>query len=191
MPPHAGHRTKTAVDASTMRTVLGQVPTSVAVVTTLDEGRPCGCTIGSLVSVSLDPPLVAFFAMETSATLWAIAAHGSFTVNVLAHDQAWVCDVFARRQEDRFTTTGWDPGHHGNPRLRGAVAVLECEVETVSPAGDHQMILGRVMDLEIQRPNSEPLIFAQGALRKLAPATAATRHPLLSWLGDGLTPPTD
>ncbi|MFE3999339.1 flavin reductase family protein [Nocardioides sp. YIM B13467] len=167
-----------------MRHVLGHVPTSVAVVTTTEGDQPVGCTIGSLVSVSLEPPLIAFFAMESSSTMKALSDAGSFAVNVLAHDQQWVCDVFARRQGDRFRKVEWDPGRRGNPRIRKSLAILDCELESVTPAGDHQMILGRVLDLAVERPQCEPLVFARGALRTLSGANSATRHPLLTWLGD-------
>ncbi len=78
-----------------LRTVLGHVPTSVAVVCTLDGHEPVGHTVGSFVSVSLDPPLVGYFAMRWSGTLAAVRRSGVFSVNVLAEDQVALGRVFA------------------------------------------------------------------------------------------------
>ena len=48
-------------DSARFRQVLGHLPTGVVVVTGVDaHGAPSGITIGSFVSVSLDPPLVGF-----------------------------------------------------------------------------------------------------------------------------------
>jgi 3-hydroxy-9,10-secoandrosta-1,3,5(10)-triene-9,17-dione monooxygenase reductase component len=172
------------VDSRHMRQVLRHVPTSVAIVCTLDEGAPAGCTVGSFVSVSLEPPLIAFFGMKTSATLAAVARTGSFTVNVLASDQTNVCDLFARKRPNRFSHVGWTAGRGGKPRLSGALAVLDCDVESIMTIGDHEMVVGRVRQLTVDRPGAEPLVFARGALRDLAPSTeGVARHPF-AWLGD-------
>jgi 3-hydroxy-9,10-secoandrosta-1,3,5(10)-triene-9,17-dione monooxygenase reductase component len=162
-------KVNSTIDTRYMRQVLGHAPTSVAVVCTLAEGQPAGCTVGSFISVSVDPPLIAFFGMRTSATCAAIVRSGSFTVNILAADQARMCDLFARERSDRFAHAGWTAGRQGNPRLHGAVAVLDCDVESVTPTGDHEMVTGYVRDLLVARTDADPLIFVRGALRKLAP----------------------
>src|SRR3546814_11657520 len=67
-----------AFDAATFRRALGHVPTSVAVVTATDAHGPVGMTVGSFTSISLDPPLVGFFADCGSSTLARVQAGGSF-----------------------------------------------------------------------------------------------------------------
>lgn len=173
------------IDPAHMRQVLGHVPTSVAVVCTLDaEGVPVGCTIGSFVSVSLEPTLVAFFCMDSSATLQVAKAAGSFAINILSEDQDRVCDLFARKRPDRFNHVGWTPGRNGNPRLHGSLAVVDCELESVTTIGDHEMILGRVVDLCVERLGRGPLVFARGALRELAPVKGTHASHPFAWLGD-------
>ena len=171
------------IDPRHMRKVLGHVPTSVAIVCTMDVGKPVGCTIGSFVSVSLDPALIAFFAMKSSSTFDSIARAGSFSVNVLAGDQSQVCDVFARKLPDRFRQVGWTPGPGGNPHLRGSLAVLDCEVDSILTLGDHEMVVGRVEGLMIDRPGVEPLVFSRGALRGLSSDQRTGRHPY-AWLDE-------
>src|SRR3546814_5443523 len=68
-------------------------------------------TVGSFTSISLDPPLVGFFADCGSSTLARVQAGGSFCVNVLTDSQHHLCGVFAARVEDRFEGIDIVPAH--------------------------------------------------------------------------------
>jgi 3-hydroxy-9,10-secoandrosta-1,3,5(10)-triene-9,17-dione monooxygenase reductase component len=162
-----------AIAERRLRHVLAHVPTSVSVVSTMDGPDPVGCTIGTLVSVSLDPPLIAYFGMRSSTTLAAVRRAGTFSVNVLAEDQAEASEVFARTGSDRFHAVRWGPGVTGTPHLDGAVVVLDCDVHGVTTVGDHEMVVGRVTDVSMTRPEADPLVFAGGTLRGLTPV-----HPV-------------
>lgn len=154
-------------DLQHMRQVLGHVPTSVCVVTTVVDGEPAGSVVGTFTSVSLDPPLIAFFSQTTSDTLAAVCQAGTFTVNVLAADQSSICGVFAKKATARFDRVPWRAGGRGTPHLEGALAVLECDVETTSQVGDHIMVIGRVVELDQLRSATSPLVFWTGALHGL------------------------
>ena len=106
----------TEVGARQLRRILRQVPTSVTVVCTLDGQDPVGHTIGSFVSVSLDPPLVGYFAMRSVATLGAVRRSGRFSVNVLAEHQVALGQLFADRSDERFDGVRWKPGAGGCPK---------------------------------------------------------------------------
>jgi flavin reductase (DIM6/NTAB) family NADH-FMN oxidoreductase RutF len=157
------------IEGARLRSVLGHLPTSVCVVSTAVDGVPVGATVGSFTSVSLDPPLVAFFMSRGSNTLEAVQQTGNFAVNVLAEDQEELCGTFARKEQDRFERAEWSGGRHGAPLLHGSLAVVDCDVEAITPAGDHDMILGRVVDLYVQRDQTEPLVFWRGGFRALGP----------------------
>ncbi|MBO0513050.1 flavin reductase family protein [Streptomyces beijiangensis] len=150
-----------------IRHVLGHVPTSVCVVTATTPSGPVGVTVGSFTSVSLDPPLVVFYAGCDSASAQAIVGARSFCVNVLADDQQEVCAAFARRTPDRFATGDWEFEAHGPPRLSGAAAWIVCDVEGSHPAGDHMAVVGRVRDLAAARGPRNPLLFHRGQLARL------------------------
>lgn len=150
-----------------LRQVLAPVPTSLAVVCTMDGSHPVGVTIGSFVSVSLDPPLVAYFAMRSSATLRAVQRASAFSVNVLAEDQADLAEVFARRAADRFHGVRWHVGPGGSPHLDGALVVLDCELDSVTTVGDHEMVVGRTTGVAAVRPGAGPLVFALGRFHAL------------------------
>ena len=75
-------------DSARFRQVLGHLPTGVVVVTGVDAtGAPSGITIGSFVSVSLDPPLVGFFPGNASRSWSHIAEGKGFCANVLTSAQ--------------------------------------------------------------------------------------------------------
>lgn len=164
-----------AIEAARMRDVLGHVPTGVVVITAPAEPQPVGLAIGSFTSVSLDPPLVGFFVGNGSSTWPTIAAAGRFCVNVLGEHQEPVCRVFATKGADRFASLGWRAAaSSGAPILDDAVAWIDCRTFQVVPAGDHQLVLGRVLDLEA-RPDARPLVFHRGGYGCVGPlSTDAT-----------------
>ena len=150
-------------DPAHFRRVLGHYPTGVSIVTALDEaGAPLGMVVGSFTSVSMDPPLIAYFAMITSWTYGQIRPSGRFCVNVLAADQEPLCRAFASRGADKFTGVGWHPAATGSPILDDAVAWIDCETEAIHSAGDHDIVVGRVVDLDVAAPRPSLLFFQGG-----------------------------
>ncbi|KJF19223.1 MULTISPECIES: flavin reductase family protein [unclassified Rhodococcus (in: high G+C Gram-positive bacteria)] len=152
------------VDPATIRRAMSRVPTSVAVVTASLDGEPVGMTIGSLTSVSLDPPLVAFFVFSGSSTFAQLRRCEQFCINVLAEDQAEICHGFARRDGGKFELGEWKH-HEGVPRIANAVATVLCERESVFEAGDHLGMLGRVTDIEFS--DNRPLLYYRGQTSQL------------------------
>jgi flavin reductase (DIM6/NTAB) family NADH-FMN oxidoreductase RutF len=127
-------------DPAHFRRVLGHYPTGVSIVTAVDDhGGPLGMVVGSFTSVSLDPPLVAFLAMDTSRTYAQIKPAGRFCVNVLAADQEPLCRAFASRDVDKFADVNWHAAPTGSPILDDAVAWVDCETEVIHSAGDHDL----------------------------------------------------
>jgi flavin reductase (DIM6/NTAB) family NADH-FMN oxidoreductase RutF len=151
----------TPVDSGTFRRVLGHYPTGVCVVTAIDADGAAGMVVGSFNSVSLDPPLVAFFPDKRSMTWPRIERAGRFCVNVLASDQRETCDRFAARGTDKFAGVDYRLSAGGSPILEGVVAWIDCTLHAVYEAGDHYIALGEVIDLAALRPDP-PMLFFQG-----------------------------
>lgn len=172
-------------DAATFRRALGHVPTSVAVVTGTDAQGRVGMTVGSFTSVSLDPPLVGFFADRGSSTLGRIQRAGSFCVNVLTDDQERLSRAFASRAADRFAgvavlpqqadTDGAGRPPRTAPRLADAMAWVDCDIESVVDTGDHVLVVGRVTGLEVAPGNPRPLVFFRGSLCHLDQRTVPSK----------------
>ena len=154
-------------DTAQFRQVLGHFPTGVTVVTAAPATGPVGLAVGSFASVSLDPPLVAFFPDRGSSSWPQIEAAGSFCVNILAEDQEVVCRRFATKGDDKFAGLGWRPTRSGAPLLDGVLAWIDCDIEVVYDAGDHEICLGRVRELAVERENG-PLLFYRGGYGRFA-----------------------
>jgi len=164
-------------DPQWFRRVLGQYPTGVCVVTAEGaDGVHAGMAVGSFTSVSLDPPLVAFFPMKTSTSWPRIEAAGHFVVNILGADQEAVCRRFSSKAEDKFEGLAHRPAGSGAPILDGVVAWIDCDLEEVTEAGDHYIVMGRVRTLGIERAQL-PLLFFQGGYGRFSPLSLAAPDP--------------
>ena len=164
-------------DPRWFRQVLGQYPTGVCVVTAAQpEGNRAGFVVGSFTSVSLDPPLVAFFPDRGSTSWPKIQTAGSFCVNILGAEQEDVCRQFASKAPDKFEGIECREAGSGAPIIDGAVAWIDCDLELVQEAGDHFIVLGRVRELDIES-SSLPLLFFQGGYGRFAPLSLAAANP--------------
>ena len=164
--PAVGDEGAAGIDQARFRMVMGHWLTGVTVITAMDGEEPVGMAANSFASVSLDPPLVVFCAGKTSSTWPRIEKAGAFAVNVLADDQEDVSRVFATKDADRFSSVGWRRGVVGSPILETALAYLDCTIEAKHDAGDHLLVVGRVLDLDVQRDRS-PLAFYRGGYASL------------------------
>ena len=161
-------------DSAEFRRVLGHVPTSVVVVTSRDSGgTPAGVTIGSFVSISLDPPLVGFFQGHGSKSWASIAESGCFAVNVLADEQQELCWRFAKEPADgtsRFDGIVTHDAPNGSPLIAGTVASIDCDVHSTIDIGDHLLVVGRVTALRTASGDSAPMVFVRGGLGRASTA---------------------
>lgn len=151
------------VRARYFREVMGEFATGVVVVTAYAEDRPVGMTCQTFSSVSLDPPLVSFIPALTSRSWPLMRDAGHFCINVLAGDQSEVATVFASKGADKFAGVEWRAAESGAPILAGALAYVDCTIEAVHPAGDHDIVIGRVRALS-KLNDAAPLLYHRGRL---------------------------
>jgi len=161
-------------DAARYRQVLGHFCTGVTIVTAVEHhpqghGAPVGFSAQSFTSVSLDPPLVAMCPGSAILSWPSIRDAGVFCANILAHDQEELSRRFATRGVDKFQGVGWRPSHAtGSPVLDGVLAWVDARIEAVHQAGDHLIVVGRVVDLGVNREAS-PLLFYRGGYGRFEP----------------------
>lgn len=117
----------------------------------------------SVMQASREPVLLAVSVNPEHRSYPLIRTAGSFSVNVLRKDQADVAGLFDMRRGhafDRLRNVSWSRGQTGAPILDDSLAWFECELTAVMPAGDHQILLGRVVNGGIQETEDTPVAYA-------------------------------
>lgn len=152
------------VDPNVFRATLGCFPTGVAIVTSLDGEMPVGMVVGSFASISLDPPLVGFFADLKSVSFREISRSGRFLVNVLGAEHDEVCRRFFRDREGRFQSADWAAAENGLPKFNEAIAWINCSIVQDIEIGDHMLVVGQVEELgrNQDKLSSPALVFHRG-----------------------------
>jgi len=144
-----------------MRTVLGHFATGVAIVTATDGDEPVGMACNSFTSLSLEPQLVLFCAAKDSSTWPRIQAAGKWAANILGEAGEQICRLFAQKGADRFAHVQYSIGRTGAPLLDDALAFVDCETVAEHDAGDHIIVVGKVLELGYA-PEGTPLLFYRG-----------------------------
>lgn len=156
------------VSPADFRAVLGRFATGVTVVTTRTAaGEPAGLTVNSFTSVSLDPPLILFCLDRAAGSFPAFESGEGFAVNILGAGQEQTSNRFADPQADRFVVDPTEVWESGAPILRDALAALDCAVHARHDGGDHMILVGRVLRLQVLA-EGEPLLYWRGSYRQLA-----------------------
>jgi 3-hydroxy-9,10-secoandrosta-1,3,5(10)-triene-9,17-dione monooxygenase reductase component len=145
------------LDQARFREALGHFATGITIVTATEEGEPVGFSCQAFAALSLEPPMV-ILAPAKSSTSWPrIARAGAFCVNILAEQQEAICRAFAVSGGDKFDGVEWKPGVTGAPLIAGSLATIECRLGTIHDGGDHELVTGHVVGLEIGE--GSPLLF--------------------------------
>lgn len=137
----------TVLDPRALRDAFGSFMTGVTVVTTRDRsGAPVGFTANSFSSVSLDPPLLLVCPGKFLSSYELFAGCSHFAVNILAEGQQDVSNTFAGFKGDRFSKVAHRSGANDLPLINDAVAQFCCETVQAVPAGDHTVLIGKVVE---------------------------------------------
>src|SRR5690606_15474876 len=139
-------------DRRRFRDALGCYASGLTIIGTVIDGNPIGFTCQSFHSVSLEPPLVSFSVMRTSSRWPRVRSAGKFSVNILSAHQADISTALGRSAPEAWTTIDWIHSAEGNPLLSGALLSLDCTVDVEHEAGDHWIVVAKVVSL-----NDSPL----------------------------------
>lgn len=148
---------------------MRRFPAGLAVLTVQTHAQPLGAAVGSLVSLSLEPPLVGVSLGIHAPILEPVRDAGAFALSLLGSGQEAIAH--------RFGTGGLPPlaawhevetrdGAVGAPLLSHAAGWLECRVAGEHPAGDHVIVVGAVVAAETG-PVAPGLVYLDGAYRSL------------------------
>jgi flavin reductase (DIM6/NTAB) family NADH-FMN oxidoreductase RutF len=152
------------------RKAMGCFATGVTIITLDLEGEVHGMTANAFASVSLDPPLVLVCVDHSARTHAHLHAKKRFGVNILAEDQRVISEYYARpvRDHERAeeeASARFDRTVKGTPILHGALAYLECRLQSAEEAGDHTIFIAEVEDVVVRQ--GDPLLFFRGKYRKI------------------------
>jgi flavin reductase (DIM6/NTAB) family NADH-FMN oxidoreductase RutF len=147
------------VSSDEFRDAMARLPAGVVVISAKVGGEYRGLTASSLVSISLEPPMVLVGLERESATRAAILETKAFNVSLLTRSQEFLADRFAGRApaiDPRWQNLPHRIGTNGVPLVDGCCAWLECRLSQIHPAGDHDIFVGEVDAATIG--SGEPLI---------------------------------
>jgi len=159
-----------AISADAFRSVFRGHPAGVAVVALQHEGRPVGFTATSVISVSAEPPLLAFSLAATSSSWPAVSVARTVAVSFLAHDQADVSARFATSGIDRFADGGWRALDTGEPVIDGAVAWVRARVVQRTAVGSSHLVTLEATAHHVEDAGT-PLVFHDRGYHRLGDAT--------------------
>jgi flavin reductase (DIM6/NTAB) family NADH-FMN oxidoreductase RutF len=159
------------IDPARYREVIGSFATGVAIVTVQGEDGPAGLTTNAVTSVSLEPLMLLVAFGNGSRTLPIVEQAGRFAVNILHAGQEDLARLFAskREAEEKFDAATHVVAH-GVPVLDDALAWIACDLEDLTPAGDHSIGIGRVTHLSADDDagaRNDPLLFFRGGFARL------------------------
>lgn len=171
--PRVGGVTGTSPDAEIFRDALGRFPTGVTVLSTVYRGAVHAMTASSFTSVSLDPLLVLACVARTTRFHAAVLDAGSWGVSMLAAHQAALSRRFAAHGRDLDESLEGVRHHAGRwtgvPLLDGALATLECRTTAAHDGGDHTIVVGEVLAIEVGDDLTPALVWHRGQYAALDP----------------------
>lgn len=164
------------IEPLSLRRACGLFTTGVTVITTGADGEADGTTVNSFTSVSLEPPLVLFCLHKNSRLHALLEKTGGFTVNFLSGRQQSLARYFAERRPDAFESVPHHFTADGLPVLSEALTYLTCTTVDVYAAGDHDILVGEVVELGQPQHGQEPLVFFDGSMGPLQTGTGRFGH---------------
>lgn len=156
------------LDPTVLKSAFATFPTGVVAVGGLVDGVAAGMAASTFVPVSLDPALVSFCVQHTSTTWPKLRTLPRVGVSVLGESHDRAARALAARTGDRFAGLSVQVTPAGAVLVEGCPARLECRLEREIPAGDHLIVLLRVITLRTDG-HVAPLVFHGSRFRALRP----------------------
>jgi len=140
------------VSTSTQRPIaelFKRLTYGVYVIGAAHSGRQDAFTAAWVMQVSFDPLLLAVSVNPDNETHALVVAANAFAVSVLTRGQLNVARHFGTvsgRDEDKMRAYEWRAARTGSPVLAEALAFFDCELLDRHRAGDHELLVGRVVE---------------------------------------------
>jgi flavin reductase (DIM6/NTAB) family NADH-FMN oxidoreductase RutF/nitroreductase len=161
------HDSLALVSGEIFKSLMRNVASSVAVITTNQAGRQHGMTATAICSVSAEPATILIVVNRSTRSHPILSATRTFTVNILAEHQHDISGRFSSKQEDPFAGIEYRAGSNGNPIIEGVAAYIECAVVSDVDVGTHTIFIGQVVGGDVSR--ALPLVYHEGEYKSLSP----------------------
>lgn len=149
------------LETERLKAAMGSFATGVTVVATHLDGVDYSMTCNSFNTVSLDPPMVLWSIRKASGSRDAFANAGGYTVSLLSAKQTDIAMQCTRgtpqERLDGIATTRLDSER---VIIDGASAWFDCEIDQIISAGDHDILIGKV--IAFQSADAEPMVYVRG-----------------------------
>ncbi|GAA1135966.1 flavin reductase family protein [Nesterenkonia lutea] len=150
--------------------IFASYPSAIAALCAQTVEGPVGFVVTSFAAgISFDPPMAVFSAQSSSRTWQTLRRAPILGVSVLGHDQQQTCHQLASRTRDRFETLNYSVTGAGAVLLADSPLHLECEVISETPAGDHHVVLLKVLGAQVDSAAS-PLVYRSRGFHHLVAA---------------------
>jgi flavin reductase (DIM6/NTAB) family NADH-FMN oxidoreductase RutF len=151
---------------TTLREAFGHFPTGVIAIAAEADGTRHGLAASTFVPVSLDPPLVSFCVQNTSTTWPKLKDLPRLGISVLGESHDDAARALAARTGDRFAGLHTVSTENGAVFIEGTSVWLESSIEQLVQAGDHTIVILRVIDITVH-PDVAPIVFHRSTFRRL------------------------
>ena len=160
------------VSVEEFKAAMRALPAGISAVTTGSGDAMAGMIVSSLTSISADPPMVGFFAHQSSSLCEPLRESGRFVANVLGEQHRDVIDTFlgAPQGPARFATGQWTRSAHQLPVLANALTSIECDIVCTQALGTHHLVVGKIRKTACSAAN--PVVHFNAATHRLSPAPA-------------------
>ena len=120
-------------------------------------------TAAWVMQVSFDPLLLALSINPRHSSFGLLKEGRAFSINVLKKSQLDLAGYYGQpaSADKKLTLTEWTTDRIGLPLLREALAWFECQVVGEHPAGDHLLLLGKVINGKLLDSQAEPMSYRQ------------------------------
>lgn len=157
----------TSLNPADLREAFGHVPSSVVAIAAQADGIRVGMAASTFVPVSLDPPLVSFCVQNSSQTWPLLAGVPALGISVLGEAHHAAARTLAAKNGDRFAGLETVSTAAGAVFVKGTCLWLETTVEQLVPAGDHTVVILRLLDVT-PHGDVDPLVFHRSRFRGLS-----------------------
>lgn len=154
------------LDGALLRRAFGCFPSGVAAACAMVDGEPEGIAVSSLMSVSLEPPLLSICVARASATWPRLRRAGHLGINVLAHRHGAACRRLAGPRDERFAGLRWEASADGAILLDDVAAAFDCSIADEVGAGDHDIVVLEIHAVRM-KPEISPLVFHRSRFHRL------------------------